>query len=132
MSHVRKQIRDAVVAALPGTVYASRVWPVQESDLPVHLVYMGTEQAEELDFKTLDRRLEVVIECVAQALDDDLDALIVGVEQALGAGVAPAMNLRLLSVEIVNSAEGSAPIGRARMTYEARYVTSFADPETSL
>lgn len=134
MSHLRTQIRDAAAALLPGTVYTARVYPVQEASLPVTLVVVGQEEIEAEDFGVLNRRLAIIIECIVQGddLDAALNSALVGVEAALGNSTLGGRVLHLLpvSIEVTQSAEGSAPIGRARMTYEALYRTSPADPET--
>lgn len=136
MSHVRTQIRNAVAAELAGIapVHVARVYPVDEADLPVLLVYTNGEQLTGDTFGNLARSLEVVVEIVAQtaALDDAMDALLAQVEQALAGGLAMATSFLPTEIDVTTSADGSAPIGRLRLTYEATYRTSFADPETSL
>lgn len=138
MSHVRTQIRTATVAALAGigtTVIAARVYPVAEDSLPVVLVYTNGEQVSQYEFGGLERRLEVVVEIVAQGtnLDAALDAILVEVEQALGPGLALVSDfLPTGGIEVSTSTEGSAPIGRLRLVYEAIYRTAYADPETTL
>lgn len=142
MSHVRTQIRQAATAALAGiaTVHASRVHPLAESDLPALLVYTSTEsiEAELAAFGTLERRLELVIEAVAQAtsnLDTTLDDLLASVETALGA--VPTLGGAAIvvvptSIEVTISQEGAQPIGRARLTYAVLYRTSSTDPTASI
>jgi len=133
MSHVRKQIRDAVAALLPGTVHKSRVYPLDEAELPVKLVYTNGEQIAADQFGGLERRLEVVVEIVAAGTDDAMDAVLVDVEQALGDGLGSIVTQFVASsIEVSTSTEGSAPIGRLRLVYEAIYRTAFADPETNL
>ena len=137
MSHVRTQIRNAVAAALTGvgTVHVARVYPVTEAELPVVLVYTNGEQIEQGEFGSLERVLEVVVEIVAQgdSLDAAMDAVLVDVEQALGGGLgALVTSFSAASIEVSTSTEGSAPIGRLRLAYEATYRTAYADPETNL
>jgi hypothetical protein len=143
MSHVRTQIRDAAKAALAAefgddaTVYASRILPLEEADLPAILIYTNTEEIAELEFGGLDRTLTLVVECVAQGddLDAALDPLLVGAESALNGSVLGGLVASLLptaGLEVTHSAEGAAPTGRARLTFEARYCTSLADPETPI
>lgn len=134
MSHVRTQIRTAIAAALApvATTHVARVYQIDPATLPVLLVASGPEAIEgQLD--TLYRRYQVIVEAVTSGTDDALDALLVGVEEALTGDLGGlVVHLQPVSVEISNSAEGSAPIGRARITYEALYRTSYADPETSI
>lgn len=142
MSHVRTQIRDRVVTLLTplGTVYASRIHPIAEDALPVFLVYTNAEQIdlEGAAFNTLERRLEVVVEIVAQAtadLDDTLDAKLALVEAALAADFTlngKAVASMPASIEISMSMEGAQPIGRARLTYAVLYRTSSTDPTVAI
>jgi hypothetical protein len=143
MSHVRTQIRTAAVTALAslGGVHASRVYPIQPEELPVYLVYTTAETAdyggEFGSMSALERRLQLVIEVVASAQDIDLalDNGMVRVEALIGADITLGglcAQCLLGNIEITTSVEGSAPIGRARMTYEAVYRTSIVNPETAL
>lgn len=143
MSHVRLQIRDAAVALLTAElgedadVYASRILPLEEADLPAVLVYTNSEEVAELEFGGLDRTLSLVVEAVAQATDLDaaLDPLLVGIESALNGSTLGGLAARVLptgGLEVTQSAEGAAPVGRARLTFEVAYATSLADPETTI
>lgn len=140
MSHVRKQIRDrvAVLLAPVGTVYVSRIHRLPELTLPAILVYTNDEEIEPADFDKFQRSLQVVVEIVAQAtasVDDVLDALMVSVEAAIGADLTLnglALQCGLASINVTMSVEGSAPIGRARMTFQTIYRTAYSDPENSI
>jgi hypothetical protein len=140
MSHVRTQIRNRVATLLlpVGTVYASRVYPLAESALPCLLVYTNAEQidADDSAFNVLERRIEVIVECVVQAtasLDAELDDLLAESEAAIAAD--PLLNGLALgciptATEITISTEGAQPVGRARMTLVALTRTSATDPTT--
>lgn len=136
MSHVRQQVRDAVVTALEplGGVHASRLYPVQQDELPVFLVYLGDEEIEG-DFQTLERRLEVVVEIVVdgQTFDNDLEDQVAAVEVALTGDLGQLVrDFRPTGIELSASVEGATAIGRARITFEALYRTSYSDPETAI
>lgn len=136
MSHVRAQIRTAVVAALGslGGVYASRIRSFQPDELPAFLVYTQNEEIES-DFSYHARALQVVVEIHVDGQDFDaaLDEQIAAVEIALSGDLSGLVQSFVpISIETSHSAEGAAPVGRARITYEARYRTAFADPELSL
>jgi hypothetical protein len=139
MSHVRKQIRDrvAVLLAPVATTYKSRTYSIAEGVLPVLLVYTNSEEVEQVDFTTIERALQVVVEAVTQDgsdLDDALDDLIAGTETAIATDPTmggKAMDCNLASIEVTVSTEGAQPIGRARLTFVARYRTTAADPETA-
>jgi len=143
MSHVRTQIRDAVAGLLTsvspviGPALKSRTWPIAETSLPVTLVYTnaeGIDVGEGDGFDVYDRVLQVVIEPVVQNPDDVdtvLDDQIAAVETALGNDIGLGglvLHCLLRAIEIIISTEGAQPIARARLTYEARYRTSFTDP----
>jgi hypothetical protein len=143
MSHVRTQIRAAAATALAtlGGVHVSRVHPIEPQELPVYLVYTTAETAdyggEFGSLSALERRLQLVIEIVATADDLDLalDAGMASVEARIGADITLGglcTQCLLTAIEISTSVEGAAPIGRARMTYEAIYRTSIVNPETAL
>lgn len=142
MSHIRTQIRDRVATLLAGvaTVYKSRVYPLAEGALPALLVYTNTESidAETAAFETYERRIELVIDAVAQGttdLDTALDDLIEGVEVALGAD--PTLSGTALMVmptqfEISILKDGAQPIGRARLAYQVLTRTRSTDPTTAV
>jgi hypothetical protein len=138
MTHRRKTIRDAVVTLLDtgaivtsGRVYSNRSLPVGESDLPVLLVYTQSETSGALDLssKTLSRQLTIVVEAVAKdvndaTLDDTLDALAEAVETALQADSAwngTVFDSTLIATDIDLERNGDVPLGRIRLTYQARY-----------
>jgi len=136
MSHVRTQIRQAVVAALEplGGVHASRFYPIQPDELPVLLVYMGDEEMAG-DFQNQERTLRVIVEIVAdgQFFDDTLDDQLVGVEETLSGDLDGLVRAFYpVSVEVSAGVEGANTIGRARVTFEALYRTSYTDSETSI
>jgi hypothetical protein len=138
MSHVRKQIRDAAVAALSpvGGVYATRTVPIEIAELPVLLVYTNSEEVERLALDIYGRTLELVVEIVAKgrAVDDDMDALLATIEPLLNAnrfgGLCRPLILDSISVSV--DATGETPVGRARVAYSAVYQTAHTDAETSV
>jgi prophage DNA circulation protein len=135
MSHVRTQIRDAIVAALDplGSVHKSRVYPLQPDELPAFLVYSDTEDLVG-DFALMERAYRVNVEIVVRGDDYEaqLDEQLVAVEKALNGSLTDLV-VSILPVAIATSVsgEGSAPIGRMPVTFEAAYRTSFDDPETA-
>lgn len=140
MTHVRTQIRRAAVNALEGidaTVYASRVLPLEEAELPALLVYTNAEQIETEGVGSLDRMLDLVVDAKAQStdIDTDLDNLVADVESAIAAD--PTLGGLVIdclpaSVEISISAEGAQLTGVARISFVARYRTTAIDPETAI
>lgn len=139
---LRHAIRDHLAAALPDggfwtpaadRVYAQRTIELDPDELPLILVSCREEEVQPLsvsEWDAADRRtLQVHIECLALALDDvddRLDALCLGVEQAIGGLLVQGLetaHLRLLRTESDVDREGEVPIGAARMTFEARYLS---------
>lgn len=144
MAHVRQQIREAAATLVTGltttgaNVFQSRVYNLQESQLPALLVYTSQEAIELAD-GTLDapqRILSLVIEGKAQAtanVEDTLDDIAKEVEIALGAditvgGLAHGNDLTNTLKQV--TAEGDQPIGSVQLTYDVKYRTPFGDPET--
>jgi hypothetical protein len=136
MSHVRRQIRDAVADALDdlGGVYKSRLYPIQAAELPVYLVYSGDEEIEG-QFDSIERTFDVVIEVVAdgEGFDDTLDDSLAAIETRLN-GTLSGLVISFTPVQVTatGSMEGSKPIGRLRVTYEAVYRTSHTNPAISI
>jgi hypothetical protein len=140
MSHVRTQIRNYVATLLApvGTVYKSRVYPLAEANLPALLLYTAAEQMDmdSASFNAIERRIEVVVEVLAQAttdLDTALDELLADVEGALAAdddlnGLA--LSCVPASIEVSILKDGAQPIGRARLVFQVLTRTSLTDPTT--
>lgn len=139
MSHVRTQIRSAVEALLAGVsadVLVERAYPVDPDRLPALAVFIRNESIAGGGVGALDRRVEIIVDCLAKGADVDarLDELLVAAEtrlalQSLGVLTLPLTPSR---IEFDVNAEGAVPIGRARLTYEARYRTSPTDPENRI
>jgi hypothetical protein len=151
MSHVRQQIRDAVVAAvtfLPLTatrVYKARVYPMTAADLPGICVYTQSESASLNTIgglKTVSaylRNLSINLEIYAKAtsnLDNSLDNIAVEVETAIATNAGLnglAEDVILASTEIdIMGADSEQPVGVMRLTYNIIYRTTLADPSAAL
>lgn len=97
--HVRRQLRDAVAAAVTGLatsgarVYTESARIMQDQHLPGLKIYTGDEAGEDETIHSPSvraRTVELVVECVAKAesgMDDTLDQMALEVEQALASGV---------------------------------------------
>lgn len=142
MTHQRKSIRDAIVALLTdattagASVYSSRVRAIDETDLPMILVYANTETASIYQEapRELERVLSVDVKIVAKAdddLDDALDAIADEVENVLMqddslGGLCDQMLLK--NTELTLTPEGDTLLGSCVLTYEVNYYTySVAD-----
>lgn len=146
MAHVRKQIRDQVASVLSasvslvsGRVYASRVYPLTDAALPAVTVYTGAESSALVTMGTitLQRDLSITVDAYVKStttFDDDVDALCVQIEDAIGADFRVnglAKDIVLSSTEIDFSSEAEQPVGVARLTFTVRYVTSISDSSTA-
>ncbi|HEX6828793.1 MAG TPA: hypothetical protein VF104_07425 [Burkholderiales bacterium] len=145
--HLRRQIREAAAALLTGLattgghVYASRVHPLSDGELPALRIYATEETSEPEGInppdlpKYFERRLTLVIEACAKAgadLDDTLDLIAQEVEVALGAAPTlsgAAHDSWLSGTEIEFSGEGELPLGVARLSFTVLYITAATTPD---
>lgn len=145
MSHLRKQIRDAVVTALTGLattstrVYKTRIYPLETGKLPGLCIYT---RSEEISNETINpprtqlRTLEVVVESYVMAnsnIDDSLDAISLEVEEAIYShqtlsGLAKGIDIT--SFEADYSGEGEKIVGVGRLTLSVYYTTKENDLES--
>lgn len=144
--HMRKVIRDAVVAALTGltstgsNVHATRTQPLEAGHLPALCVYTLDENSELHNMgpgRSLLRDLSLVVEAVAQAngeIDDTLDQIALEVEAAMNADTTfggKTYDCFLASTRIAVRGAGEKDTGSAVMTFMLRYRTLAANPSTN-
>ena len=145
--HVRKQIRARLLSVLTGlttttsNVFASRVTPLADSELPAILV--DTLESGEIRAgsafgpgRLLERSLTVTIGVAVKqtsGYQDTLDQIYKEVEIAIAGdntlnGLAKyAQPMAEPAVEL--SGEGEKPIAAGRMNYEVVYVTALDAPD---
>ncbi len=148
IDHVRKQIRDAVVAALMGLpttadrVYVGRTRSLKAAHEPTLLVYTRSETSKRAVKGVppkLDRVVLLDIEgrvSTADVPDDLLDQISGEVEAVMwdlfdGVGAflgGLAMDLQLVSTEVIAQAEGDRQIGGVRLEYSCLYRTAEGTP----
>jgi hypothetical protein len=146
MSHARTQIRNAIIALLSvlpstaGRVFASRVYPLEESRLPGLLIYSENETSALVTLsppmiseRSLTLRIEAVAESVS-GLDDTLDQICLEVETALsGEALEPlARSIALTATTITIEGTSDQPTGTAEMTFEVIYQTAAGAPDVAL
>lgn len=144
MAHVRKQIRDRVetilgsgVTLVSGRVYASRVYPLTEANIPAVTVYAGSESSDlrTMGGKTLSRTLSLNVDAyvrITDTFDDDIDALAAQIEETIAADYTLnglVKDAVLTGTEIDFDGEAERPVGVARLTYTIQYVTTIGDVE---
>lgn len=122
MSHIRKQIRNKIIATVTGLattgdrVYSGYPYPAEET--PCLFVYTPTESIELDDYgndREQERRINVVIEahCKSAAIHDEFDDISEEIETALFndqflAGLADGIDLDLTQEEITGGLEQKA------------------------
>lgn len=136
--HARQQIRDALVGALAGlsvgaNIFASRLVPLNESQLPALLIATESEDIAGADIgDTLERRLDIVIRIAARApddIDDDLDSIAEEVETRLaGNTLGGLLSAFYLTSHRVEFEQLDQPVGIAEMRYQAIYYTTAGAP----
>jgi len=146
MSHVRKQIRDAVVTALTGLsttgnrVYKSRIYPLETGKLPGLAIYTKSEEIQNNTIgapRTQIRILEVMVEAYVMAntaFDDTIDAISLEVEEALYTNSSlggKAKGLDVVAFESDYSGDGEKVVGVGRFTVQVTYSTKENDIETA-
>ena len=142
-NHLHKQIRDAVKTLLTNLttttthVYANRLQPLQDANLPALRIYTNDERAEVLTMHLpamQDRTLTIVVEACAKAasgLDDALDQISKEVEVALAAGVTlSGHSLELFYTGMsFDDEQLDKPVGIKRMTFSIPYTAMSNAPD---
>lgn len=145
-AHVSEQIVAAAKTALLGltttgaNVFDSRVYPVEDADLPCLLVDQGNETSR-IESMGLDRITERTMELVVVAKVKQntsyrtlINTIRKEVEVALAAnqGIGGAKYVQPVSCEIELAGEGEKPVAMATMTFEVPYYTALSTPDTAL
>jgi hypothetical protein len=144
--HIRKQIRAAAVTALTGLtttstrVYNSRVYPLQDAQLPGLRIDTADEQVQISSMgvgRLQERTLDLVVQaCVKEntTYNATIDTIIKEVEIALAAnqGIGGAKYVQLKSISVANAGEGEKPVSVATMVFEVFYITALGAPDVAL
>tara|TARA_R100000734_G_C3318312_1_gene112338 strand:- start:2302 stop:2748 length:447 start_codon:yes stop_codon:yes gene_type:complete len=146
-NHIRQQIREQVATTLTGltttgsNVFQSRVYHLQDSNLPALLIYTATESSEAVTIGTtrnIERILELNIEGYAKATtnsDDTVDTIAKEVEVALASDVTInglAKDCFIESTEISYNGEGEQPLAVIKMIFAVHYITAEGTPDTAI
>lgn len=147
MSHVRKQLREAIATLVTGltttgaSVFQSRVYPLQESELPCLMVSTESESNEYLTLanpRYQKKVISVSIKAIAKAvldLDDTLDAICKEVEVVLATNqtvTGLAKSLRLTGTNISLDGNGEQPVGVANMSFEVEIYCFENTPDVAI
>jgi hypothetical protein len=143
-SHVRRQLIEAVAAALDGLdttgahVFQARLYPLQDEELPGLRIYAESEEAVPVTIHgpaLIERTVEVRVEGVAKVdehIEDRIDQIALEVESALAAGVSVGGKTVLLTYngcEIEVSGEGEKPAGSIELRYSAVLFNEAGSPD---
>lgn len=147
MAHIRKLIRDDLVATLTGlsttgsNVFASRVYPITSGSLPGVIIYTDSEELEYLTItkpRTIMRTLTLSIEAYVRGVsnyDDSIDTICSEIEQALYTDVTRGGNAKdtlINNMEVRYMGEAEQPVALATMQISVEYVTLEGAPETAV
>jgi len=142
-NHVRQQIRKRMqgvisdnVSLVDGRVYTSRVYSINELSLPAITISFVNEVSSQITIglRTLTRKVDIMIDVYAAQnadLDDVLDNISVQVDEAIASNFTLdglAKQCTLASSDFSFEAGTDSPIGVARLSYEAIYVTGIDEP----
>ena len=145
--HVRMQIRNQAVAQLTGLtttaarVFDSRVYPLEDGNLPALLIYTKSETSEPIEIgtnRTSERLLSLNIEAYVKSttnFEDTLDTICKEVEQAIAADPTlsgKAKDCYLESTEIEFNAEGEKPLAFCSLTFLTSYYVQEQSPDVAV
>ncbi|OGT01876.1 MAG: hypothetical protein A2143_02340 [Gallionellales bacterium RBG_16_57_15] len=142
-NHLHRQIREALETALTGLtttgsrVYANRLQPMADANLPGLRVFMDSEEAEGLTVHTpqaQSRRVLITVECCAKsstALDDTLDGSSKEVEIALASGVTlSGKNIPIFYVGMEFDDDlADKPVGVKRLRFSVNFMAMSNAPD---
>jgi len=146
-NHIRQQIREKLGTTLTGltttgsNIYQSRVYPLENINLPALVIYTKSETSEPIVIGTnrvMSRELSVVIEGYVKAtsnFDDTIDTISKEVEQAIATdrtldGLAK--DCYLESTEIEYTGEGEKPLGYVSLTFLTNYYVQETNPDVAV
>ena len=143
--HVRKQIRAAAVTALSGltttgtNVFASRVYPLQDTDLPALRISNPDETIEPASMggagRLLERTLSLEVQaCVKQVsgYEDLVDQIAKEVEIAFANNNTLGALAKWIvphAIETELTGEGDKPIAIATLRFDVLYYTALNAPD---
>ncbi len=146
-NHVRQQIREKIGTILTGltttgsNVYQSRVYPLENINLPALIIYTKSETSEPIVIGTdrvMSRELSVIVEGYVKAtsnFDDTIDTISKEVEEAIAAdrtldGLSK--DCYLESTEIEYTGEGEKPLGYVSLTFITNYYVQETNPDVAV
>lgn len=146
-NHVRQQIREKINTTLTGltttgsNVYQSRVYPLENINLPALIIYTKSETSEPIVIgidRVMSRELSVIVEGYVKAtsnFDDTIDTISKEVEEAIAADKTLdglAKDCYLESTEIEYTGEGEKPLGYVSLTFITNYYVQETNPDVAV
>ena len=146
-NHIRQQIRERVGTVLTGltttgsNVFETRVYPLENTNLPALVIYTKDETSEPLVISTdrvMSRELELIVEIYVKQtsnFDDEVDKICKEVEIAISAdttinGLAKDCFLQSTSIEY--NTEGEKPLSFASLTFLTNYYVNETRPDIAV
>ena len=146
-NHIRQQIRERVGTVLNGltttgsNVFETRVYPLENTNLPALVIYTKDETSEPLVISTdrvMSRELELIVEIYVKQtsnFDDEVDKICKEVEIAISAdttinGLAKDCFLQSTSIEY--NTEGEKPLTFASLTFLTNYYVNETRPDVAV
>ena len=146
-NHVRQQIREKIGTTLLGltttgsNVYQSRVYPLENANLPALIIYTKEESSEPVVIGTdrlMSRELAVIIEGYTKAtsnFDDTIDTISKEVEAAIAAdrtldGLAKDTYLESTNIDF--NSDGEKPLGYVSLTFLTNYYVKEQTPDIAV
>ena len=144
---IRQQIRERVGTVLNGltttgsNVFETRVYPLENTNLPALVIYTKDETSEPLVISTdrvMSRELELIVEIYVKQtsnFDDEVDKICKEVEIAISAdttinGLAKDCFLQSTSIEY--NTEGEKPLTFASLTFLTNYYVNETRPDIAV
>jgi|TARA_R100000482_G_scaffold50728_3_gene18030 hypothetical protein len=143
MAHARQAIREQVGTTLTGlsttgsNVFQSRVYPLQDSNLPALLIYTKEETSEAIVMgsnRVIERELTLAVEAYVKTntnSDDTIDTIAEEIETAIGADSTlnnKAKDVFLVATDINYVGEGENPVAVATLNFLVSYCTDETNP----
>ena len=143
MAHARQAIREQVGTTLTGlsttgsNVFQSRVYPLQDSNLPALLIYTKEETSEAIVMgsnRVIERELTLAVEAYVKTntnSDDTIDTIAEEIEAAIGADSTlnnKAKDVFLVATDINYVGEGENPVAVATLNFLVSYCTDETNP----
>ncbi len=149
--HVNQQVREKVAAKLGGVtgleaVFTNRGANLTDADLPAAMVLTSTDEVETasktkgvepLEKRTIRTDVVLVASGSAEGVDDDLDALRLGVEQEMSTdddldGLAHRVTHTGAELDIGTDEDGENWYAFLVLSYEIEAWTERGTPETAI